>query len=439
MSKPYSKKEVYGLDNKHPTKRRKTSTNQIEEKNCSSVEDNFSENDETENAKENVDYLNNLMTKVKEEIKDDPSHVSLFNELVNKKIMSKEIKLQIMEAVLSYLAFPAKDFFNQVVKAQIVESARNNEILFAALFKALGDSKKPVKSKSNALTDFILPCTYFDFTMCEDEQFQEMVHVTRKTAKILIEHIRGIPVDIDNNSDHRALSQRTEPIDKMLFLLLWYLRNDDKNLEDAVSMFELGSLENANRLLNRGVGHVLKLKADAGLLWPTPEEFAYAATSIERRFSFPNVAAIMGHRIINCENGQRMMLQAVVNEKSMFIDACTSFDTRPRVVFNQSMLKNKIQDLNNGLAIVSEEFNVPSKSKKNLLFPYKEGSLVTSTEEQLFNLMHEFVIGILTEAFHHLLARFPRLKLLDRCEPDIVTAACVLHNYCIKLNDLTPL
>lgn len=437
MSKPYSKKEDFGLNSaKCSTRRRKNIIKQIQEKNCTSIEENCSEN----NANENDDQLNNLVAKVKGDMQGDPTNVSVLVDLLNNKNMSKSTKLQCLEPVLSYVAsFPAKDVFYQAVKREIIDSARNNEILFTALLKAIDDSKKLTKNRSEALTDFKLPVTYFDFTMSEDEQFQEMVHVTRKTAKILIEHIRGIPVDMDNGSENKALTQNNEPIDKMLFLLLWYLRNEDKKLEDAVGMFELGTVENANRFLSRGVAHILKLKADAGLLWPTADEFTHSASCIERRFSFPNVGAVMGHRIINCENGQRLMLQAVCNEKHMFIDACTSFDTRPRIVFNQSMLKNKIQDLSNGLAIVSEEFDVPNKSKKNLLFPYKEGSLVTSTEEKIFNIMHEFVIGLLTEAFSLLLTRFPKLKLLDNCEPDIVTAACVLHNYCIKLNDLTPL
>lgn len=431
MSKPYNKKEVFGPDsNKCSTRRRKNIIKQIQENN-SSVEDNCS----VDNGNENNDFA----TKDKD-VQGDLPDVSLLIDLIKNKSMSKSTKLQCMEPVLSYAAsFPAKDIFYQAVKREIIDSARNNEILFTALLKAIDDSKKLAKSRSEPLTDFKVPVTYFDFTMSEDEQFQEMVHVTRKTAKILIEHIRGIPVDLDSRSENKALLQNNEPIDKMLFLLLWYLRNGDKKLEDAVGMFELRTVENAKSLLSRGVSHILKLKADAGLLWPTTEELTHSASCIERRFSFPNAAAVMGHRIINCENGQRLMLQAVCNEKHMFIDACTSFDTRPRIVFNQSMLKNKIRDLSNGLAIVSEEFDVPNKSKKNLLFPYKEGSLVTSTEEKIFNIMHEFVIGLLTEAFSILLARFPKLKSLDNCEPDIVTAACVLHNYCIKLNDLTPL
>ncbi|CAH1407823.1 unnamed protein product [Nezara viridula] len=333
--------------------------------------------------------------------------------IVNKKVMleSEEMKLKIIEAAMSNLQPPSGRIFLNRISNNMPEFVRNNKMYFTSLYKQLGKTKPLTKKKR---TNFKIPRTYFDFLMCEDEQFQEIIHVTRKTSKILIERMRGISVDMNCNLELNGLSQNNESIDKMLFLLLWYLRNEDAKMDDAVGMFELGTIENANKLFNQGLVYILKLKSDAGLLWPTAKEFTRSASCIRRRFYFPDVAAVMGHHIFRRKNGQRLMLQTVCNEKHMFVDTCISFDTRSRVVFKQSVVKNKIQDLNNGLVIISEDFNVPKKYKKNIIVPYNDGSDVTLSQKQLYNIMHESVIGILTETFDYLLKRFPKLKSLDR-------------------------
>ena len=102
--------------------------------------------------------------------------------------------------------------------------------------------------------------------------------------------MKGIPqpIDVDAPSTSQALIE-VELIEKMVYLLLWYLRRKDNSLEDAVKIFELGNIENAKRLLYQSIELIKELKADSGLLFPNLEEQMISADAFLSRYCLPGM------------------------------------------------------------------------------------------------------------------------------------------------------
>jgi len=178
--------------------------------------------------------------------------------------------------------------------------------------------------------------------------------------------------------------------------------------------------------------------------WPTTDEVKV----VSEHFTFPyTIGAIDGSHIpikqplhqldayTNRKFTTSVILQAVCDSTMLFTDVSVGWsgsmhDAR---VFRLSHLGRKLE--NEGLHPYHLLGDSAYALKPYMIVPFRDNGHL-SQDEKKFNLAHSASRCVVERAFARLKGKFRRLKYLDMDNKalisDIVTAACVLHNFILR-------
>ena len=108
-----------------------------------------------------------------------PSGISL--DRVTRK---KQAKTKIIRLIIDHLLTPSplQKFFNQTIMPEVLNSAYTSESFLKVLMHV---SKDTVDNESRQpIIQYKLPSCFIEFLLCEDLQFEDMLHLTRKTVQV---------------------------------------------------------------------------------------------------------------------------------------------------------------------------------------------------------------------------------------------------------------
>ncbi|XP_067136333.1 putative nuclease HARBI1 [Centruroides vittatus] len=147
---------------------------------------------------------------------------------------------------------------------------------------------------------------------------------------------------------------------------------------------------------------------------------------------------------INRKGYPSVVLQAICDHELKFLDVYAGWPgsaNDARVFRNSPLFKNmeEKEDFIPSDCHILGDCAYPLNNK--IMTPYRNNGHLTR-KQKLFNTILSSTRVLIEQAFAHLFGRFRKLIYIyvRRREfvPDVIVAACVLHNLCIMHNDITP-
>lgn len=364
--------------------------------------------------------------------------------ILKKKIIeSRRLKKRIFPMLIKMIKTSStKYYYDKVVEQFLIEETFEQD-LYAAVTEQVLDPNKKIfearritfeESPKSVLTDG------YDLSMLDDSDFWTYFHMTRRTIKIVQRDAKALLKEIIVTFHNTNIS-----LESTIALSIWYLRSHKNRLEDAIKLFNMKSLEVVESALEYGLQAITKLREQCGLVWPTEDEIERTAISMEDRFKFPNVMGALTNKLFTSERGERILLQAVFNEKYKCKYAEISYNTNIRIAFRTApSLMNLIDNLPERFCIMGDgAYNACNywENINRIITPMEETDLGEEDRRavKVFNVLQDSAMSIATNSLEEIIGRFPRLLNLHKSIPDAIIAACVLHNYCIVYRDEAPI
>lgn len=282
-----------------------------------------------------------------------------------------------------------------------------------------------------------------------DEEFKQHLRLTRHTASILIEELELSGFIPSHSFGMKPISAKLS-----LLLFLWYIANTEplRTMSDRFNV----SISSVFRILRRVLAWLLT-KADEIITWPQEHEVMMICDKFSRKRGINNVLGAIDstHILIikptvnaqsycNRKKFFSINLQAVVDSDMRFMNIYCGepgslHDAR---VFRRSLLYETAST--DKRILFPDETLLLGDSAYPLLSwlvpPFRDNGHLTP-EQNEFNFMHSSTRIVVERAFGQVKGRFRRIKFFTEYRDipfitNTVVAACILHNYCIKTNDV---
>uniref|UniRef100_A0A8D8W1P2 Nuclease HARBI1 n=3 Tax=Cacopsylla melanoneura TaxID=428564 RepID=A0A8D8W1P2_9HEMI len=202
---------------------------------------------------------------------------------------------------------------------------------------------------------------------------------------------------------------------------------------------------------------VLMIK-DHYIKWPSEEECVIIESQFKSLANFPGVigaidgchiegkfANSIAHHYNNRKSTQSMVLQGVCTAKKIFTNiyvGCTGRNHDAKVL-SRSQLGKKIREEGHTSLLYRQEFHLLGDSAYSLrtwcMVPYKNNGRMTESQKK-YNVTLSKTRVVIENVFGMVKGRWRRLKYVDVQTPrniaTRITAACVLHNFCLLHDDI---
>ncbi|XP_067132867.1 putative nuclease HARBI1 [Centruroides vittatus] len=332
------------------------------------------------------------------------------------------------------------NLFNEtnVMKNEYFEKRKRDENFLISVGVIEEEEKPNKKRKRIRIENYVSDVV----SMYSDKEFKSHFRLSRTTVEILLQCLPNPKV-------------KTKPLiekEKNLLIFLWLVGNQETYREVADRFGVTESHEHG--VFMKYCDHISAL-ATKFICWPIGEEAERSIRAFEalRQVPFPGViGAIYGTYVkfsalkeeknehITRKQTAAVVLQAVCRSNLLFIDIFagwpgSSSDSR---VFRNSPLYSKLGDpqfFPNNCHMIGD---CAYPLSKLLLTPYHDTGYLTRREKNYNKVLSSSRV-VIEQAFGHLFGRFRKLRYLyirkRAFVPKVITACCVLHNFCIMHND----
>ncbi|XP_033747150.1 putative nuclease HARBI1 [Pecten maximus] len=281
--------------------------------------------------------------------------------------------------------------------------------------------------------------------MYTDEVFRRLFRMSRDTFSVLVDFITECP----DWQRHHTGGYDPIPVDKQLYVTLWYLGGTDtiNKIADRFGIGEASVIECRKRIIKTILNH-LKSRF---IKWPSPGEMAEEADVFSQRNGFPGIIGALDGTHIHISKPKDHP-QSYFNRKGYYsiqMQAVCRHDMRLTHVFvgypgschDARVLKNS--DIwNNGLQLCNNTYCILADGaypiRRWLLTPYRDNGHLGNRERR-YNHYHSSCRVVIERSFGLLKGRFRRLQNLQtssiKTACQIIMASSVLHNICILQKD----
>ena len=285
------------------------------------------------------------------------------------------------------------------------------------------------------------------------DDFKRHFRVSRRTFDLLVTAL-GHCTNIPKPTDCRRGGRVPVTVEKQLLLTLWMLSSQ----ETIRSMGDRFGVCNASvyRIVKRVISAINVNWTSKVISWPSNGSVTHVTDGFFGRRGLQGavLGAIDGSHVpikapgthqdvyINRKGFHSVVIQAVCNHRMFFTDCFVGYPGSThdaRVMKNSNLYVRVVESVDSTFPNASYLLGDSAYPLSSwLMTPYRDNGHLTAKQKN-YNFLHSSTRMVIERAFALLKGRFRRLKYvdMDRLEdlPDMVLAACTLHNICIMSED----
>ncbi|XP_067205435.1 putative nuclease HARBI1 [Linepithema humile] len=279
-------------------------------------------------------------------------------------------------------------------------------------------------------------------------EFKEHLRLSRQTALQLIDEYETSEFMPNHLYGIRPISGRLS-----IYILLWFMANTEplRTISDRFNV----SISSVFRIIRRLIAWLLT-KTDEIITWPQHEKVLAVCEGFFSKRRIPQVLGAIDCTHIRIEkpstseqlycNRKKFFsihLQAIVDSNMRFTNVYIGepgslHDAR---ILRRSLIYERANE-EKETVFPNDTFLLGDSAYPSLPWlvpPFRDNGHLTPQQIE-FNFIHSSTRMVVERTFGFLKGRFRRIKFFTEYRnmqfiTDTVTAACILHNYCISVND----